>query len=389
MLGHGPEGVGVEEGRGRLGLCPPRDVERLVAELEAGGERALEAPERPLQDGVEVVGDDGLLAVPLGARDRDVHRAERLIGGDRRGLGDPGEGLAPVPAVAGLVAQAKIVAVLVVDPDGADVDVGLLVVVVGQAVEVPAVDGRNGLLAPEHHGEAVVGQVVLALVEEAPRDLDGGAEADGERRRDAPALDVDLVALGHVVGLAHHVEAQRGHRADGLVDVGLPAEEHVGAAGEGPLVEAARLGGLADLIDDAAGRPAPEQQGRRPLEDLDGLQVEGVARVHAHVADAVEEDVGARVEAAQGEVVALGAAALTGDEADAGDVAQRVAQREGGLLAHQLLGHDGDRLRVVGELAGDLEEIGVQEPVLAESPLGRHVEGGPHGGARTGRLVHR
>jgi hypothetical protein len=137
--------------------------------------------------------------------------APRLIGGNRRGLGDAGKGLAPVPAVASHVAQPKIVAVLVVDAEGADVEVGLLVVVIGQAVEVLAVQGRAGDLAAEHHREPVVGQVVLALVVEAAGDLDRRSEPDGERRRDAPALDVDLVAAGDVVRLAHDVEAQRGH----------------------------------------------------------------------------------------------------------------------------------------------------------------------------------
>ena len=69
-----------------------------------------------------------------------------------------------------------------------------------------------------------------------------------------------------------------------------------------------------------------------PLRDLDLLDVERIARVAAEVADAVDEHVGPRAEAADRHLIAGRHAAFAGLERDAGDVAQHVAQRRRALL---------------------------------------------------------
>ena len=83
---------------------------------------------------------------------------------------------------------------------------------------------------------------------------------------------------------------------------------------------------LADLVDDAAGRAAPEQHRRRAAQQLDPVEVEDVAVVERRVADVVDVDVAARRqrEAAQADVLL---AALGRLEGDAGGVVQRVASR--------------------------------------------------------------
>src|SRR5690606_36246417 len=85
---------------------------------------------------------------------------------------------------------------------------------------------------------------------------------------------------------------------------------------------------------------------------LDLLGVEGVARVAGEVADAVDEDVVARAEAAQGEVVAARpAAAFARGHRNARNVAQHIAQARRGLLLHHFPRDDADRLRRVLDLA--------------------------------------
>ena len=95
-------------------------------------------------------------------------------------------------------------------------------------------------------------------------------------------------------------------------------------------------GNFARLIHDAAGGAAAEGDRGRALQDIDVFVVERIAVVAAEIAHAVEENVVARGEAANGEVVAL-RAAFAGREADARHVAQRVAQRCRVLFLQELL----------------------------------------------------
>jgi hypothetical protein len=122
------------------------------------------------------------------------------------------------------------------------------------------------------------------------------------------------------------------------------------------LVERGELRCLGDLVDDAAGRAAPEQDRRRALQDLDRLQVAGVAGILAEIPHPVDEDVVTGREAPEGEVVALAAAALAGGERHAGHGTERVAQDEERTLLHDLLGDDRDGLRRVVDRVRQLVE---------------------------------
>ena len=69
------------------------------------------------------------------------------------------------------------------------------------------------------------------------------------------------------------------------------------------------------------------------------------------------------------------ATALACLQRDAGDVPQRVPQVERGLLAHEVLSHDGHRLRDVEVVVGEPEEPGVTRQV-APRPLGADLHPG-------------
>src|SRR5262249_8311279 len=112
------------------------------------------------------------------------------------------------------------------------------------------------------------------------------------------------------------------------------------------------LGDLAFLVHDAAGGSAAESDGSGALDHVNTFVVKGVSEIAAEVAHSVEENVVARAEAADGEVVSL-RAALAGRQADAGYVAQGIAQRVGALFLHDLLADYVDGLRRV------LQKLGV------------------------------
>ena len=80
------------------------------------------------------------------------------------------------------------------------------------------------------------------------------------------------------------------------------------------------------------------------MQHFDLIHIEGIAIVAAEVAHAVEEDVVARGEATDGEAVSL-RAAFAGGQADAGNVAQGVAQCGCALVLNDLLRDDINGLR--------------------------------------------
>ena len=93
-------------------------------------------------------------------------------------------------------------------------------------------------------------------------------------------------------------------------------------------------------------RASAERRRRRPLQNLHFLRVERIAIVTAKIAHAIDEQIVARGESADGEVIAL-RPAFTGREAYPGNVTQRVAKRSCALLLHELMGHDSNSLRSI------------------------------------------
>ena len=92
--------------------------------------------------------------------------------------------------------------------------------------------------------------------------------------------------------------------------------------------------------------PRPNVTDDGPCSTSTSCSVERIAIVAAEIAHAVDEEIVAGGESADGQVVAL-RAAFAGRQADAGNVAQRVAQRGDALLLHHLLRNGGDGLRRV------------------------------------------
>ena len=179
------------------------------------------------------------------------------------------------------------------------------------------------------------------------RQHDGGrfAEAEGDRRRDAVALGFADAVRAAVIG-GHHVQADGGGIGQRLVDVGGAAIEIVGADGGGQFHLFAGKRGLADLVDHATGGAATEQHRAGALQHLDALVVERVAVVLRHVALTVAVGIAKGGEATQDDGVA-GAAALTGDEGDAGHVFQHVLHVDVALVGDQLAGDHRYRLRYI------------------------------------------
>src|SRR5262249_38082955 len=131
--------------------------------------------------------------------------------------------------------------------------------------------------------------------------------------------------------IAHQVEAKRSVLADRFVDVRGDALGCIAAKRQTAVDERTAQRSLALLIDDATSRTAAESDRRGSLEHVDILIVERVTVIAAEIAHAVEEDVVACGKAADGEVVAL-RAAFARRQADACDIAQRVAQGGVSLL---------------------------------------------------------
>ena len=114
------------------------------------------------------------------------------------------------------------------------------------------------------------------------------------------------------------------------------------------------IGLLGDDIQCAAGGAAAVDGRRRPFEDLDLLGEEILADAHRGIADAVDEDVVAGIEAADEKAVAEGVAALAGAERDARGGARHVLEAGGVLVLEDFLGEDGDALWRIGDRLGEL-----------------------------------
>ena len=111
-----------------------------------------------------------------------------------------------------------------------------------------------------------------------------------------------------------------------------------GAGGELDRRAIVQHGAAAHHVDRAADIAAPGERGSRAFGDLDALHVERVAEIIADIAHAIDQHVLAGREAAHREgIAAARRVALAGLNADAGDVAQRIAQRPPPLLLQHLV----------------------------------------------------
>ena len=234
-----------------------------------------------------------------------------------------------------------------------------------------------------------VRHVVLLHVQQVEEHAGVGAEAEAQRRRDAPTRVVDLVATGHVAVLPHRVQAQRTGVAQRGVPVGGGALLAVGAGRNAAGDRVAQVGLLGHHVDRAGRRRTAGIGAGRTLHHFDLVDVEQVARHRAEVAHAIDEDAAGAVEAAHVEGVAGagGAVFASVESAHARAVAQRFGQGRGALLLEQFLADHLDGLRCVlqglGELGRDHEAVQAVHFDLVQR-LGL-VVGGRTGGHRLRR----
>ena len=282
--------------------------------------------------------------------------------------------------IADEVLQLEVVAEIVFELEGGDVVVDPFLVQVAPAKIIVAADAVQ--LAPVQRRHAIVGKVVVALVEVAQGQAGRGVQAEGQGWRDAPALLVDLFAPGDVVVVGHEVEAEGGRFAK-------PFQRLVGVQGQAPVAVRAQsgaqvgegfgLGLLADHVDAAAAGAGAAEHRVRSLDHFHRLQVEQVAAAGlGAVAQPVHLHVGVGAEAADVDAVAGTAAALAGVEGDAGDVGQHLAQAQGVLLLDHLLRHHRDGLRGIQQRHGVLGRGRAFDPgrrLLAGDRVGSQFQG--------------
>ncbi len=348
--------------------------EVLVREIDAGQHLVVQA--EPVE-GVGVVqqrvGGAHVLHLVVGAPGQDRHGADRVqplrrarAVGVRVGsvvLAEANRARALVAVVAA-VAQRRpqlAAAAEAVLPAERAVGGAAGVVVAGRAVvHVVGVEPgdqhrrvRAGLgRADAHPRQPVVDAVVVVQVEDRRVELVAAADAEAVAQRRALLVDEVAVVVG---GVAHQVQAQRRAVAGLHVEVAQHPQEAVAAAGDADHVGVVQERLLGDLVDHAAGRAAAEQHRRRAAQQLDPVEVEGVAVVEARVVDGVDVQVVRHREAAQPHVLL---AALAGEEADAAHQPQRLVQRVDLAVLHQPLGDHGHRLRDVALLLRAAADVG-------------------------------
>ncbi len=172
------------------------------------------------------------------------------------------------------------------------------------------------------------------------------AGLEGGRHSGAVTLAVGEVAVGHFLVTVEQVGTQRerigqrhvGVERDAVIVIGTDARVH-------PRKLVIGAGLLGDRVDCAAGRTATREARARPLGDFDLVDRESLARGHARIAQAVDEDVTAGLVAADDVTVAEGVAVLARTDGHAGDIVEHVAQVGCALFLELLFGQHLDRLR--------------------------------------------
>ncbi len=202
--------------------------------------------------------------------------------------------------------------------------------------------------------------------------LDLGIVARPERKRriDSIAFEVAIVAE-RVAGFVERVEPRRHVLVDALADVdcGPPVEPRAGL--HRYLAYRLPVGFLQGAVQQAAASAAAEDQRARTFEHLDALRVVEIAEELHIVAKAVDEEVRARVDAADDELVAVAFALMRND---ARHVAHGVVDALEALVLDEVLGQHADRLRNVDQrrvgLGRDRGAVGIDADRAGARVLG-------------------
>ncbi len=172
--------------------------------------------------------------------------------------------------------------------------------------------GRIEARARADRGIAAVGGFLVMIIFEA--ELDRGVVVRLQRHGRIDAVALELVEVAKRVGT--FVEGVETH-GDVLVH-GLPRVERDAAVAPGAglgarLVARDAVGLLQRAVQHAAAGAAAEHQRARPFQNLDALGVVDVAIILDVVAEAVDEEVGAGIDAADDQLVAIALALMHRD----------------------------------------------------------------------------
>ncbi len=346
-------GVGVDGIRGLLAF--------LAAQLDTGREAVLEACDVDVTKQVGLVGrrigvaDAGVGPTPHGTV-VDVALAVVRLGQDV---------VLHAAAVAQGVLDGQRVVQVVLDGDGRGVGTTLAEVTIGQAVEVAAIAAGIGLVriglgagsratGRDGVGNTRIWRVVAFQMVVVKVDTGVGAQAEGQRRRDAPAIVVDAFATGDIAFVAHQVQATGNGVGELVVAVHGVTLGLVRTPGKATVERVAQMRFLAHQVDAATGSAATANGGVRALADFDRFNGKDLTALRTGIAHAVQVGIALGIETADERTVALRVTAFTGTEGDARDGTQCVLHVQGAGVLEDLLRDDSDRARSVDQGRGVL-----------------------------------
>ncbi|OMP13770.1 hypothetical protein COLO4_00984 [Corchorus olitorius] len=318
----------------------------LIAQLDAVQQRVLDAPGLGLLRQLVLPQRAAVVAVALVDGERD---------GRDRPIGDAADRRVVVAAkrvfvVAHHAVERPLVVEAVVQRAGHALDGGFDIAGARIGRAVARLDGNvHRTTAIRRH--ALVSDALVVQVIELHRQLGIGRQVEQERRRDClTAQEIVVAEAARIFNRTGNARAD-GVVVDGRVQVELGALLALRADHDAHLGQRRGQRFLGHAIDDAAGRTAPVQHGRRTFQHLNAVDVGQIAEVERVVAQAVDVLVVDRRETANGHLIAL-RVAQRGRHAR--HVAQRVVDRERALVLNHRARHDVHRLRNLAQRHGNL-----------------------------------
>ena len=154
--------------------------------------------------------------------------------------------------------------------------------------------------------------------------------------------------------MIERIDAHREDRADRFIDVERHALHVIGkAADRFQIVEVVVSRLFRDDVDRAAGGSAAREARSGPAQNFHLLGIEVLADADAGIANAVDENVVANVEAAYEKAIAEGVAAFASAQRHARHAPTDFAQGEGVLVVEHFLGEHRDRARRIEHRFGE------------------------------------
>ena len=213
---------------------------------------------------------------------------------------------------------------------------------------IPVAGKRPGLArrSAGQRGDAAIGDAIVIDIFIGKPGLPAPAQINREVGVDRKSLAVDMVAKA-VQRLIFGVDAKRGCAADRQVQIArnIPTAKAGDTGGRAGNNIACRRR-LLHAVDDPATAAAAENQRVGALEDFHPFDVVEPAVVLDVIANAIEEEVGSGILAAQSDLIAVALALADGGPRN---IAQDVGQAALGLIVKLFAGDDLDALRNVDQ----------------------------------------